>query len=196
MGLTLDVSGIGNPDDMQSGGVGAKPGHGMGLITKWSEYTGPASSHELEIEIVAWTNTESVGVVHEEKVWTKDNSGKGHPAKVLTAIGVAGGLFMPADIADWQSKGVMPEIDYSQLVNRPVMLQIILEPDKDDKAKFWPKIASFGKGIYHIKDPRVKDWPVHQGIFTSKAALVGEYRAAGTKPTTPPAAEADPFANA
>ena len=203
MGLPMDFSGIGNAADLQSGGDRPKPGRGMVVVTKWSEYTGKYSEHEMEVEIVAWSDPDSVTMTYTARIKTKDNSGKGHPAKVMAALGVAGGLFTPADIERWKEEEASPDIDFNDIVGRAMMLHLVEEPDQNDKAKIWLNVGSFGKGFYHIRDPRVKDWPTNQGVYNANAAKVGDYvlpddhsKTPAAATTTAPVSTSNPFGNA
>lgn len=207
MGMQMDFSGISNPDDLQSGGNRPKAGRGMAMISKFDEYGGKGGAHEMELEIIAWSDKDSETLTHTVRIPTKDNTGKGHPQKVMAALGIAGGLFMPPDIAAWNEAGEAPEIDFTLLEGRPIMVQFVEEPKKDANDKpipgeSWLNVGSFGKAFFHIMDPRVKDWPVNQGIYNSNAAKVGEYRPVG-EPAAKESAKADqpaqpdnPFANA
>ena len=176
MGLAFDFSNVGDPEKIHDGGTRAKPGRGMVVIKKWSEYTGAkGQAHELELEIVAWTDKDSVAVTHTENIFHTDKSGKGFPMKRLTCLSMAAGLFNANDVKQWQAQGSQPEIDMSKLVDRPVMIELIEEPDQNDATKTWIRIGNFGLAIYHIKDPRCKDWPRNTQIYNMNAAKVGDW---------------------
>jgi len=176
MGLAFDFSNVGDPEKIHDGGTRAKPGRGMVVIKKWSEYTGAkGQAHELELEIVAWTDKDSVAVTHTENIFHTDKSGKGFPMKRLTCLSMAAGLFNANDVKQWQAQGSQPEIDMTKLVDRPVMIELIEEPDQNDATKTWIRIGNFGLAIYHIKDPRCKDWPRNTQIYNMNAAKVGDW---------------------
>lgn len=189
MALTLDLGNIGDPTQIHSGGNRPAPGRGMALITGWSEYTGVnGKAHELELEIVAWTAPDSVGKRHTENIFHQDNTGKGFPMKRMTCLAMAAGLFNANDVEQWKRQGVMPEVDFQQLVGRPIMLVLIEEPDKDDKNKTYMRVGEIGLAFYHIKDAKTKDWPKNQGLMNRHAAEVGEWVAASSGAKAPASA--------
>lgn len=201
MAFEFDFSQI--PDDptkIQDGnGDRVTPGRGMALITAWNEYGGAkGQAHEVELEIVAWTNGADLGKHHKENIFHKDTTGKGFPMKRITCLAMAAGLFDARDVQAWKAAGVAPEIDMTKLAGRPIMIELIEEPDKNDATKKYIRIGNIGLAFYHIKDARVKDWPRNQAIFNRCAAEVGEWitetKSAPTKTTAAAAASADPFA--
>lgn len=204
MGFEFDFSQI--PDDptkIQDGnGDRVSPGRGMALITSWNEYGGAkGQAHELELEIVAWTVPADLGKRHKENIFHKDSTGKGFPMKRITCLSMAAGLFNANDVKQWKASGSLPQIDMNKLVGRPIMIELIEEPDKNDATKKYIRIGNIGLAFYHIKDSRVKGWPMNQSIYNMNAAKVGEW-ITETKPaaTKQPVKEAaavdadDPFA--
>lgn len=201
MSFSFDFSSV--PDDPtkihQGGGDRPSPGRGMVMITKWSEFTGAGgAAHELEYEIVGWTNPEDVGKSHKENIFHKDKTGKGFPMKRMTCLAMAAGLFNANDVKAWKAAGSQPEIDMQKLVGRPIMIELVVEPDKNDPSKSYLNIGNIGLGMYHIKDARTKDWPKSQGVYNRTAALVGDW-ITETKPAAakaPANGPSDPFAAA
>ncbi len=198
MGLGFDFSNV--PDDptkiQDGGGDRPTPGRGMVLISEFNEYGGAkGQAHEVVMEIVAWTNQQDVAKVHKENIFTKDTSGKGFPMKRLTCLAMAAGLFNANDVKRWKAEGSQPEVDMTQLAGRPIMIELVEEPDKNDATKKYIRVGNIGLGMYHIKDARVKDWPRNQSIYNRCAASVGEW-ITETKPaaTKPANTSADPFA--
>jgi len=199
--IQLDLTNIGDPDNIHAGGERPKAGRGMIVFTGFEEFGAVnGKAHKVDIEIVAWTDPDCVAMTHSISIFYEDRTGKGHPQKVMTALGMAAGLFNARDLNQWKAAGQMPDIDFSQIVGRPAMLQLVEEPDKDNPAKTYINVGSYGKGYYHIKDPRVKDWPKNEGIFNSHAAKVGDFVILGATTPPPPgeastsAAAANPFA--
>lgn len=198
MALELDFSNIGDPTKIHEGGGRPKPGRGMALIKNWSEYTGArGKAHELELEIVAWTDKDSVGQTHTENIFHEDKSGKGFPMRRMICLGMAAGLFNAHDVEEWKKHG-MQNVDFHLLVGRPVMVVLIEEPDKEDKSKTYIRVGEIGLGIYHIADPKTKDWPKNQGLVNRHLPEVGQWiestQASGNQPAAPAAnAGANPF---
>jgi hypothetical protein len=200
MGINLDLTNVGDPTKIHSGGLDLPaPGRGMVIITDFSEHGEQnGRAHGLTMEVVGWTDPTSVGKSTKELIWANDTTGKGHPAKRMTALGLAAGLFNHADIKSWQAAGVQPDLDYSKIVGRPIMVILHMEKDKDSGREFL-KVAGVGLDFYHVSDPKTKDWPRNQGLLNRLAAEVGEFDGAtDSKPATTPAAPAtgpaDPFA--
>jgi len=170
----------------------------MVMITGWTEYGGAnKQAHVLEFEICAWTAPNDVGKTHTENFFHTDRTGKGHPQKRFTCLAMAAGLFTAKDVKQWKAVGATPEIDMSKLVGRPIMIELVEQPDATDANKKYLNIGGYGLAMYHIKDDRVKEWPKRQSVFNQCAAMVGDW--VSDKPTAPPAAkkpsgEADPFA--
>jgi hypothetical protein len=191
MGLSMDFSNVGDAGNLQGGSDRPKPGRGMVLISKFEEYGAQSgAAHLLEFEVVAWTDKDSIAKSHHSHIRHKDNTGKGHPWKCLSALGIAGGLFTAGDIKEWQDAGSIPDIDFEALVGRPIMLQLTEKPNDDTTKPPWLEVGSIGRGYYHIQDPRVKDWPTNQSIFNKNAAKVGEFEPAEKAAPKP----ANPFA--
>ena len=192
-----------DPTKIQDGnGDRVTPGKGMALITAWNEYGGAkGQAHELELEIVAWSNSQDIAKTHKENIFHKDSTGKGFPMKRMTCLAMAAGLFTANDVKAWKAAGAAPEIDMQKLVGRPIMIELIEEPDKNDATKKYIRIGNIGLAFYHIKDKRVEAWPKNQTIFNGKAHLVGDWvtetkpaAAKSEKPAaTAAASTADPF---
>ena len=201
MALNMDFSNI--PDDpskIQDGnGERCTPGLGMALITGFHEYGGAKGmAHEVELEIVAWTNAVDVAKTHKENIFHKDTTGKGFPMKRLTCLAMAAGLFNANDVKAWKAAGKGPDLDMEKAVGRPIMIELIEEPDKDNSARTYIRIGNIGLAFYHVKDARVKDWPKNKTIYNRCAADVGEW-ITETKPKTTTDQKAkpegtDPFA--
>ena len=204
MALGFDFSQT--PDDptkiQEGGGDRPTPGRGMVLLGAFNEYGGAkGQAHEVEMEIVAWTASGDVAKIHKENIFHKDNTGKGFPMKRLTCLAMAAGLFNANDVKQWKAQGSQPEIDMTKITGRPIMIELVEEPDQNDASKKYIRIGNIGLAMYHIKDPRVKGWPVNQSIYNRCAAAVGEWitetkPAATTQAAKKPAATAaeDPFA--
>ena len=201
MAFEFDFSQI--PDDpskIQDGnGERVSPGRGMALITAWNEHGGAkGQAHELELEIVAWTNQDDIAKTHKENIFHKDSTGKGFPMKRITCLAMAAGLFNANDVKRWKAECAAPEIDMTKLAGRPIMIELIEEPDKNDATKKYIRIGNIGLAFYHIKDARVKGWPVNQSIYNRCAATVGEWitetKAASPKKDAVAGVTADPFA--
>jgi len=193
-----------DPTKIQDGfGGRVAPGRGMALISEWEEYgLYDSKAHKLGLEIVAWTVPSEVAKVHEEGIFHKDTTGKGFPMRRMTCLAMAAGLFTAEDVKKWKSAGTQPEIDMSKIVERPIMIELVEEPDSKDATKKYIKIGNIGLAFYHIKDPRVKDWPRNQSVYNRCAAVVGDWvtetnaapsETKTAKRETAPA-EADPFA--
>lgn len=200
MGLGFDFSNV--PDDptkiQDGGGDRPTPGRGMVLITNWNEYGEQnGNAHGLEFEIVGWTNPEDLGKKWTELIWHKDNTGKGFPMRRMTCLAMAAGLFNANDVKRWKAENSQPEIDMSNIVGRPIFIELVEEPDEKKPGKTYIKIGNIGLAMYHIKDARVNDWPKNQSIYNRCAASVGEWITETKPATTKPAAAAgaDPFAN-
>ena len=178
------------------GGNRPDPGRGMALITDFKEYGAVnGTAHELTLELVAWIAPGNDTKIHKENIFTKDTSGKGFPMKRMTCLCMAAGLFNANDVARWKRESSTPQIDLSKLVGRPVMVELVSVPSEKDPSKTYINIGNIGLAIYHIKDPKVKDWPRNQSIYNSRAALVGEWVTELEKPkTNAAAASPDPFA--
>jgi len=200
MGINLDLSNVGDPEKIHSGGLDLpSPGRGMVVINEFTEHGEQGGrAHGLTMEVVAWTDPESVGKITKELIWANDTTGKGHPAKRMTALGLASGLFNHADIKAWQAAGSQPELDYTTIVGRPMMVVLHMEKDKESGREFL-KVAGAGLDFYHVGDPKTKDWPRNQGLLNRLAAEVGEWDGAKEGSSAPTAAApatgpADPFA--
>lgn len=177
MALAFDFSNVGDPEKIHDGGgTRAKPGRGMAVIKRFSEYTGAkGQAHEVDFEIVSWTDKDSVAVIHTENIFHTDKTGKGFPMKRITCLAMAAGLFNANDVKQWQAAGSQPEIDMTKLTDRPVFIELIEEADQNDSSKKYIRVGNIGLALYHIKDPRCKDWPKNQAIWNAAAAKVGDW---------------------
>jgi len=175
--MKLDKLGtIGDPTRIHDGSDRPRPGHGMAMIRRWSEHSGASGrAHELELEIVAWSDRESVAKRYTENIFHTDTSGKGFPTRRLVCLGMAAGLFNARDVEQWKRNGGEPDIDYGALVDRPMMIELVEEPDRNDASKIYLRIGQIGLAMYHIKDPRVTNWPKNQALWNRHAADVGEW---------------------
>lgn len=184
------------PDNLtrpQEGFDKITPGRGMALITAFNEYGGAKSkAHELELEIVAWTDPKCVAMTHKENIFFTDTSGKGHPMKRMICLSMAAGLFNALDAQKWKETGATPQFDMSKIIGAPIMIELIDEPDPNKPERIYTKIGGIGLAFYHIKDPRVKSWPMNQSVFNRLASSVGEWIT--DLPTAAPKDESDPFA--
>ena len=201
MGFEFDFSQVPeDPTKIQDGnGDRVTPGKGMAIITAWNEYGGAkGQAHELELEIVAWSNSQDIAKTHKENIFHKDSTGKGFPMKRMTCLAMAAGLFTANDVKAWKAAGTAPEIDMQKLVGRPIMIELIEETDKDNATKKYIRIGNIGLAFYHIKDKRIEAWPKNQTIFNANAHKVGDW-ITETKPAAktekPPAKPADPAAD-
>lgn len=203
MGFEFDFSQVPeDPTKIQDGnGDRVTPGKGMAIITAWNEYGGAkGQAHELELEIVAWSNSQDIAKTHKENIFHKDSTGKGFPMKRMTCLAMAAGLFTANDVKTWKAAGTAPEIDMQKLVGRPIMIELIEETDKDNATKKYIRIGNIGLAFYHIKDKRIEAWPKNQTIFNANAHKVGDWitetkpAAKTEKPAVKPAdPAADPF---
>lgn len=204
MGIAFDFAGTPeNPEDIHNGGgERPKPGRGMAVITGWSEYTGASGkAHELELEIVAWTDQESVAKKHKENIFHTDTTGKGWPMRRMTCLAMAAGLFNANDVRRWKTEGSMPEIDMSQLEGRPIMIELVEVPDDRNAGKTFINIGNIGLGFWHCTDTKTKDWPKNQGILSRSSATIGQWIVSDQKAaakqaskTSAASSSADPFA--
>ena len=196
-----------NVEDLQKSSGRAKPGRGMVVIKEWSEYSANSGKqHELTMEIVAWSNPESLAVIHTERIWHADHAGDNDEGKrnkknfsdIMMAIAVASGIISARDIATCREKKLPIKFDIEKAIERPVMIELEERPDKKNTIKSYINVALYGKAFFHIKDPRVKDWPVNQSIYNRCAATVGEWitetKAAAPKKDAAAGVTADPFA--
>lgn len=171
------------------------PGRGMATIKQFNEDGGAKGlAHELVLEIVAWTTDGDRAKVHKENIFTSDESGKGWPMRRLIALALASGLFSQADYAEFKKNDAAPDLDFSKVIDRPIMIELIEEARKKDPSKLDIKIGNAGLGFYHIKDPKVATWPKNPGIFNQNAAIVGDWtteKKATEKPATKAAAASD-----
>jgi hypothetical protein len=194
------------PDDptklQDGGGDRCSPGRGMGVIKEYTEYGGAnGQAHKLVIEIVAWTVPGDLGKTHEENIFHKDNTGKGHPQKRLTTLAMAAGLFTANDVKRWKAEGTRPDIDMQKLVGRAIMFELeeMEQKDKHDptKVRKFINVGNIGLGFWHIKDPRCKGWPMNQVVADRVAAQVGDWVVETKQAAKPPAVGAsagNPFA--
>lgn len=189
------------PDDptklQDGGGERPSPGRGMAIITRWQEYSADSQgkAHEVDLEIVAWPNAQDVAKTHSERLYHEDKTGKGHPAKRLTCLAMAAGLFTADDVKQWKKAGAQPEIDMQQMVGRPIMIELIEVPSQTDPTKKYINIGNYGLGFWHIKDPRTKDWAKNQTIYNRMAAVVGDWiTEEKPKPSASQSTGANPFA--
>jgi hypothetical protein len=178
MSFDFDFSVI--PEDasrLQEGNADrANPGRGMAIIRRWVEYGAVnGQAHNLELEIVAWTTPSDVGKIHEESIFHQDKTGKGHPMKRITTLAMAAGLFTPVDVARWKAERTNPSIDMQAMINRPIMIELTMEPDQRDPAKKYLRIGNIGLGFWHCQDPRTKDWPKSPTVLNRSAAVIGPW---------------------
>jgi hypothetical protein len=205
MSLDFDFSSL--PEDVSrihdaGGNTRPTPGKGMAVITAFDEYGMKGTGHKLVLEIVAWSTPADVGKTHEQALWIEDRTGKGHPMRVMTCLAMAAGLFNASDVKRWKAEGVRPQIDMNKLVGRPVMIELIEEPDQNNPSKKYLKIGNIGLGYWHCTDNKTRDWPKDAKILNSAAAIIGQWDAPtpAHKPTQAPtpkpaaSATADPFA--
>ena len=207
MGITLNVDDC-DPEKIHDSGGWPNPGHGMVLITNWDEFGGANSqAHVLHFDIAAWSNQEDVGKSYKENFFFEDKTGKGHPNRRFMALAVAAGLITVEELKAAREKKVSPDIDFSKLIGRPIM--VVLEHAEGKK---FLNVGEIGLAMYHIHDPKIATWPKNTGLVAQKTALVGnpfantkKASAATQQPkqttqqttTAPPAAPADdedPFA--
>lgn len=161
------------------------PGRGMAVIREWLEYGAVnGQAHKLALEIVAWTTPADVGKMHDESLFYQDRTGKGHPMKRLTCLAMAAGLFTPADVARWKAERKNPSIDMQAMVNRPIMIELVEEPDQKDPSKKYLRIGNIGLGFWHCQDPRTKDWPKNASVLNRSLAVIGTWTTA-TQTATP-----------
>jgi hypothetical protein len=202
------------PDDqdkLQQNMGAVAPGKGMAIIESFSMYTGGRGSnantqHELKIEIIAWSDKSSEGSFFTEGIWTADkepeksDKKKNYAAQIAVLV-CASGLMKLSDLKRMSMAQIDDDKFYAKLVGRPIMVEIAARAKKDDPTKIYHNIAQYGRAIFHMKDPRCKDWPMDRDIYNQYAHIVGDWVAAKTEKPAPaktaPAAAAagvDPFA--
>jgi len=166
-----------DPTKIQDGnGDRVTPGKGMAQITAYTEYGGAkGQAHQLELEIVAWSNNADIAKTHKENIFAKDTTGKGFPMKRMTCLAMAAGLFTANDVKAWKAAGESPAIDMQELVGRPIMVELVEEADQNDATKKYIRVGNIGLAFYHIKDPRIAAWPKNQNIFNANAHIVGDW---------------------
>ena len=171
------------------------PGRGMAIIKEFNEDGGAkGQAHELVLEIAAWSVDADRAKVHKENIFTEDKSGKGWPMRKLIALALASGLFSQSDYAEFKKNDATPDLDFSKVIGRPIMIELVEEPRMKDPSKMDIKIGNAGLGYYHIKDTKCKDWPKNAGIYNQNAAIVGDWtteKKATEKPATKAAASSD-----
>jgi hypothetical protein len=196
-----------NPDSIGSGGQRATPGRGMGIITGWEEYGGASGkAHKLTVELAAWSTPADVGKVHEENIFHADTTGKGYPKRRMLSLAMAAGLTSPAEYQRAQAEGKALRLDLQQLVGRPIMLELVEEPDQKDPSKKYIRVANIGLGWHHPADPKVAAWPKdlqrlqRMGITAATTQAAVPQAKQMTRPPAPAAPvpsndDADPFGN-
>lgn len=205
MGLGIDLSQVdeGNINSLHKGGGNRpSPGRGMVIVTGWQDYgAANGNAHKLSMEIVAWSDESSIAQTTDQSIFHADRKGTGHPQKIMIALGLAGGLFTARDIQMWKAAGQSADIDYCDLIGRPIMVQLVEEPDRVDPGKTWLNVGYYGKGYFHCKHPEVADWPKNQSILNKHAATIGDWVVLGESTPEPPqpvpaasaSASANPF---
>ncbi len=207
MSLSFDFSQT--PDDPtkihEGGGSRPSPSRCMVVITKFDQFGGAnGSAHVLEYEIVASTVPDDVGKTHDELIFHQDKTGKGWPMRRMTCLGMVTGLFNANDVKRWKDTGTNPDIDMTKIVGRPMMIELVEEQDANKPGKTYIKIGGIGLAMYHLLDPRVKDWPKNASLYNRLANTVGQWIVSESKaaapaakpPATAGSGPVDPFAAA
>ena len=172
------------------------PGRGMAIIKEFNEdkNLNGYMAHEVILEIAAWSVDADRAKVHKESIFLSDDSKKGWPMRRLIALALASGLFSQSDYAEFKKNDATPDLDFSKVIGRPIMIELTEEARKKDPSKTDIKIGNAGLGFYHIKDTKCKDWPKNAGIYNQNAAIVGDWsteKKATDKPSTKAAAASD-----
>lgn len=202
MGLNLNLSKVAGPMDSLKNNAFKEtpPGRGMVLVKSFGEYShAKTGAHELTLEIVAWTNPEGVGVEHTELIFPEKDAAAEEDRCVarLMKIAIATGLITPKEAEDARTGVGELDMDFTTgLPGRPMFVEIIKRKGKDDKE--YTNIGEGGFSYYHVRDPRVADWPKHAALINQNLALVGEWEPLrkNDAPAQQPAAKkaANPFA--
>ncbi len=154
------------------------PGRGMVLVKKFGEYSHQKTgAHELTLEIVAWTNPEGIGQEHTELIFPEKDASSEEDRCVarLVKIAIATGIITPKEAEDARNGAGELDLDLtSALVDRPMFVEIVKRKGKDDKE--YTNIGEGGFAYYHVKDPRVADWPKHAALINQNLAVVGEWQ--------------------
>lgn len=193
------------PDDasrIHDVGGRPSPGKGMAVIRGWDEYGGAnGKAHKLTLELVAWSTPSDVSKTTEQNLFHTDTTGKGFPMRQMTVLAMAAGLFTAADLKRWKAEGERPRIDMSNLVGRPIMVELIEEADNRAPEKKYIRIGNIGLGFWHCTDSKTKDWPKCVRTLNAAASIIGQWDLPASarpaaKPAPAPAAKpagADPF---
>lgn len=202
MGLNLNLSKVkGDMDSLKNSAFKeTPPGRGMVLVKAFKEYGhAKTGSHELVLEIVAWTNPEGVGVEHTELVFPdKGDREEDQCAARCLKIAIATGMVTPREAEDARNGSGELDLDLATaLPGRPMFVEVVKRKGKDDKE--YCNIGEGGFAFYHVKDPRCVDWPKHAALINQNMHLVGEWEPLkkDAAPTSKPAEKkpgANPFA--
>lgn len=198
MGLTLNLTGVkGDMNDVKSGGFKKiPPGRGLVRINKFGEFSHQKTgAHELELEIINWTDESAIGDTHTELIFAPKAGQEDYTTAKLLRLALAAGILTPKQAEDVRDGAGECEIDLvGTLPTRAMYVEISERADKNDPNKKYVGIGDFGNAYFHVGDPRVQGWPTNQGVINQCAGLVGQWQptstgAPETKPENPFAAK-------
>jgi len=209
-----------NPESLNSAGNRPTPGRGMAIVTKYEEYSqrSKGKAHTVTLEIVAWAvlsngtwvvSTADNGRTHDENIYHEDPTGKKFWQRRCLTLAIAAGVVTVDQYQRAKAEGRGLSFDLHNAVGRPIMVEFIEEPDKNDPAKKYLRVGNIGLGWHHVNDPKVAAWPKdlqrlqRMGITATAAHAAVPQAKPVTRPPAPaaPAApvpnndDADPFGN-
>lgn len=165
------------PDDPHSGSGGrATPGKGLVVCTGFEEFGGAdGKAHKLTFEIAAWTDKECVGSEHSENIFHQDRTGKGWPKRRMLVLALATGIISQAEYAAAKAQDATIDLDFSKINGRPMKVVLIEQADKDDASKTYINVGGAGIAMYHIDDPKCKNWPTIAAVENKARSVVGKW---------------------
>lgn len=179
MGLQINTEQVGNVDQIGANPERVEPGHGMAIVTQFDEYADGGGDHDVYLEIISYSDQSQVGKVHKERIFMRDNSGKGWPMKVLTKWALSTAVWTPDQVEEMQRQNQFGDLETSEMVGRPVFIEIEVN-DQNDR---FTRIKGLGGSVFNLNDPKCKDWPKHKALFAQWAPkLTGGIRLAPPKP--------------
>lgn len=202
MALTLNLSNIKDVNKVRAPGFNeSPPGRGMVIFRGLREHVAGKQGglrHEAVFEISEWTD-QSPGVKgheHVEMIFLDKQTGMPTDATFakLTRLAIALGLITPVQAEQIKSGTGAVEMDFDHAKGRPLYMEIVRRPDKNDPSKTYVGVADFGCAYFHIGDPECADpqqWPRNQGVLNRSGAQCGVWQpVAAPSPSQPVAATA------
>lgn len=198
MGLKLNLSRVkGDMDALKNTSFReTPPGRGMMQVKEFREYGHQKTgSHELVMELVAWTNPEGIGIEHTELIFPdRGDRDDDQCAARLLRVAIATGMITPKEAEDARNGSGELDLDFTTaLPGRVMMVEIIARPNKDGKV--FANIGEGGFAFYHCKDERCKDWPRHVALINQNGHLIGEWQPLKKDTPAPKAAAPKPSVN-